>query len=143
MNKHFTILPLLAVLLSFSSGAQAMAPIDRALEDRIHAAVSPVASSMKLVRDNSEAARSGAGVRYANEKNCQAAQVCTVLVVYYTKGKNCGKEFDGEWGFVDVSKEGGNMRNYYNTKHKDVCYSISTHNEKDARAVEKALKKKM
>lgn len=112
--------------------------IDRRLEQRIHAAVKPIAERMGLVRDTGPNVNQTAGVAYTNERDCDGASYCTILVVYYDQARNCSAEWRP--GFQRGS---GKMRDIYNLKHKNVCYQISVHGRLNAQAVANALKANM
>ncbi|PSJ80404.1 hypothetical protein [Neisseria iguanae] len=101
---------------------------------------------MRLYRDTGPNARISNGVPYASNRNCDGAQYCSALVVYYQAGKNCERKAFGpgaKMGFHDTGSQGESMRNFYNLKHKNVCYTISTQRKKDAEAVAAAIRGKL
>lgn len=128
-----------AAVLLLAGGVAHAEAIDRALERRIDAAVSPAAKKMKLVRDLGTNATNDAVVSYANEADCDGAQYCTVMAVFYDASRNCQKRM-GKPGFMKGTHK---MRDIYNLKHKNVCYQISVHGRRNAEAVAAALKAKM
>lgn len=118
---------------------------DVRLEQQIKRALAP------LAKNRGWAVQSGLNISNANSVHysmkqeaaeCDGAQYCTVMAVYYNTHPECRKlKMYGKTHFE--KNPGGNGSDTYFTTHKNVCYQLAVVGRKNGEAVAKALKSGM
>ncbi|EGZ48895.1 hypothetical protein [Neisseria wadsworthii] len=118
---------------------------DVRLEQQIQRALAPLAKSRGWAVQRGTDINNDAGVYYSTKQDsaeCDGAQVCTVMAVYYNTHPECRKvKMYGKTYFE--KNPGGSGRDTYFTTHKNVCYQLSVVGRKNGEAVAKALKSGM